>query len=114
MAASGGDGVLVVWQTATMAARRRHCPYCGEVVEVALMYGHILSWHHRVPRPEQATPPATDEEVVIVHDPIMVRLVAEFVRAERRRQEREVEVRLDAYMREFKVVVARRRLLFNE
>jgi extradiol dioxygenase family protein len=83
------------------------------VVEVDLMYGHILTWHHRVPRPEQATPPATNNEVVIVHDPILVRIVAEFVRAERRRHDREVEERLDAYMREFKVVVARRRLLFD-
>jgi hypothetical protein len=56
------------------------CPDCGRVVLKNLLFGHILTSHKRIPRPNECEDLIKiDDEVEIIHDQAMHDLVNNFV-----------------------------------
>ena len=81
------------------------CPDCDKLLPSTLVYGHILSVHRRVPRPNECPPPPTrsDDDVVIVEDTVLSDIVDNFVREERQ----------NLIVRQIQAVVARQLIKYH-
>jgi hypothetical protein len=71
---------LFLFSAAMDTTAKLICPDCGRVVLKSLLFGHILTTHKRIPRPNECEDLIKiDDEVEIVYDKALHELVGQFV-----------------------------------